>query len=359
MTSETAETPDAKSVAREAPLFSVIIVNFNGGTYLSGAVQSLARQTRRDFEVILVDNASSDASLDEIDASELPAFTLVQETENLGFARANNKAAQLARGKWLALLNPDTVAADDWLDQVASGIQRHPDVTSFASLQLDLNHPDRLDGTGDNYLAFGFPWRGGYGQPARDAPAEGECFSACGASAILRRDVFLAHGGFDARLFCYCEDVDLGFRLRLAGERCIFLPNAVVKHAGTGTTSSETAQYLGYRNRIWVYAKNMPWPLLAITLPGHIALTVYLLIRAAMRGTASHMWKSVWHGLKGVPRIRASSPASPPPRQISLQRLAKSMHWNPMHLRLRPVPNAADQDAPGVHEPMRQPASGE
>ena len=332
MTSETAEIPETKSVAGEAPLFSVIIVNFNGGAYLNGAIQSLARQTRRDFEVILVDNASSDASLDLVDSSGLPAFTLLQETKNLGFARANNKAAQLARGTWLALLNPDTVAAEDWLDQVARGIERHPEVTSFASLQLDLNHPDRLDGTGDNYLAFGFPWRGGYGQPARDTPAEGECFSACGASAILRRDVFLAHGGFDARLFCYCEDVDLGFRLRLAGERCIFLPNAVVHHAGTGTTSSETAQYYGHRNRIWIYAKNMPWPLLAITLPGNVALTAYLLVRAATRREFQKLWRATFDGLKGIGAIRTASVHSPPRRQTSLLGMIRALHWNPLHL---------------------------
>jgi N-acetylglucosaminyl-diphospho-decaprenol L-rhamnosyltransferase len=109
------------------PTFSVIIVNYNSGDFLQGALSSLAAQTRRDFEVILVDNASSDGSIDDLDTSGLPAFRLMAETENHGFARGNNLGAAHAQGAWLVLLNPDAEAHPDWLEQIAAGMARHPD----------------------------------------------------------------------------------------------------------------------------------------------------------------------------------------------------------------------------------------
>ena len=271
-----------------APTFSVIIVNYNGGDFVQGALTSLATQTRRDFEVILVDNASSDGSIDNLDTSGLPSFTLMAETENHGFARGNNLGAARAGATWLALLNPDAAARPDWLDRIASATARHPSVSSFASLQLAMGREGIMDGAGDNYLAFGIPWRGGYGRPVRDVPVEGECFSPCGAGAIYHRQTFLSAGGFDERLFCFCEDVDLGFRLRLLGETCIFLPDAVIDHFGGGTSDkvSGFAVHHGTRNRLWVYLKNMPLPLLMLTLPGHVASAPSWQIAAASRPPA-------------------------------------------------------------------------
>jgi N-acetylglucosaminyl-diphospho-decaprenol L-rhamnosyltransferase len=248
------------------PDFSVLIVNFNGGDYVQGALNSLKAQTHRSFEVILLDNASSDGSIDKLDASGLPAFRLVREPENHGFARGNNLAAAQARGTWLALLNPDAAARPDWLAQVLAGTHRHPGVTSFACTQLWMHDETKLDGAGDNYLAFGIPWRGGYRRPVADLPAEGTCFSPCGASAVYHRETFMAAGGYDERLFCFCEDVDLGFRLRLEGEDCVFLPDAVVSHAG-GALSEKVSGFAvryGTRNRLWVYLKCMPLPLLLV-----------------------------------------------------------------------------------------------
>jgi GT2 family glycosyltransferase len=215
-----------------APDFSVLIVNYNGGTYVQGALDSLKAQTHRSFEVILLDNASADGSVDALDTGGLPAFTLMRETENHGFARGNNLAAAQAKGRWLALLNPDAAARPDWLAQVMAGTKRHPGVTSFACTQLWMHDETKLDGAGDNYLIFGIPWRGGYHRPVSDLPAEGTCFSPCGASAVYLRETFATAGGFDERLFCFCEDVDLGFRLRLEGGDCVFLPDAAVSHAG-------------------------------------------------------------------------------------------------------------------------------
>ncbi|WP_112074010.1 glycosyltransferase family 2 protein [Hyphomonas sp. GM-8P] len=328
------------------PFFSVLIVNYNGGDFLAGALKSLEQQTFRDFEVILVDNNSTDSSIDQLETTGLPHFTILAQSENLGFAGGNNIAAKSARGRWLALLNPDAVADPHWLERVAQATTKFPKCVHFACTQYALNEPERLDGVGDSYLAFGIPWRGGYGLPSSFLPAQGLCFSPCGASAIIRADIFRQFNGFDERLFCYCEDVDLGFRMQLAGHRCIFLPDAVVHHAGSGITDkvNDFAEFHGTRNRIWVYWKNMPLPLLLLTSPGHILISLYLLVRAWMHGRCTVMLKATSAGLRGARTMRCKdSPWAAPKRKVSLLRIAHEMAWNPFRMsnhrpHVRPLP---------------------
>jgi N-acetylglucosaminyl-diphospho-decaprenol L-rhamnosyltransferase len=321
------------------PTFSVIIVNFNGGAFAQGALASLAAQTRQDFEVILVDNASSDGSVDHLDTTGLPAFCLMPETENHGFARGNNLGAARAKGGWLVLLNPDAEARPDWLDQIASGIARHPDVSSFASLQLAMGREGVLDGAGDNYLAFGIPWRGGYGRPTTEVPAEGECFSPCGAGAIYHRQTFLDAGGFDERLFCFCEDVDLGFRLRLQGETCIFLPDAVIDHYGGGTSDKVGgfAVRLGTRNRLWVYLKNMPLVPLIVGAPMHVAITALILARGVMTGRFGAAWAGLMEGIGGLGPVLSQRRQVQATRTATLGALGRAMTWNPLVMLQRKV----------------------
>jgi N-acetylglucosaminyl-diphospho-decaprenol L-rhamnosyltransferase len=316
------------------PDFSVLIVNYNGGAYVQGALDSLKAQTHRSFEVILLDNASNDGSADALDTSGLPAFTLLREAENHGFARGNNLAAAVANGKWLALLNPDAAARPDWLAQIASGIQRYPDVYSFACTQLRMHDEAMLDGAGDNYLVCGIPWRGGYGRHASELPAEGECFSACGASAVYCRETYTSLGGFDERLFCFCEDVDLGFRLRLAGGDCIFLPRAIVAHAGGGLSNkvSGFSVCYGTRNRLWVYLKCMPLPILLLTLPGHIALTIAILLRGLMTGRSGPAWTGLSEALSDLGPVWEKRRQIQAQRTVNTRALLSIMVWNPVKM---------------------------
>ncbi|MAB09572.1 glycosyltransferase family 2 protein [Hyphomonas sp.] len=321
----------------QAPEFSVIIVNYNGGDYICAAVRSLAAQTFRNFEVIVLDNASTDGSADKIDFTGVPSAQLVRNADNLGFAAANNLGAHMATGRWLALLNPDAEAAPDWLEKIAAASRRHPDCRVFASAQYDMAHPDHIDGAGDAYLIFGLPWRGGFGHPASHMPAEGECFSPCGAAAIYDRTLFLEHGGFDERFFCYCEDVDLGFRMQLADERCIFLPDAIVHHMGSAITGkhSKFSAYHGTRNRIWTYAKNMPLLLLLLTLPVHIVLSIYLIFRNAFIGCFSATLRGTWDGLRKAMSIRRGTDWKTDPRKVPVWALSRTMAWNPHLLNSR------------------------
>lgn len=330
--------PDTANDRSITPAFTVILVNYNGGAYVTRAINSLKKQTYRDFEVILLDNASEDGSLKDLDIEGLPDIRLIELSENVGFARGNNLAAKQAKGTWLALLNPDAEAAPDWLEQVAEGQKRHPDIRHFACAQYELHREGYLDGVGDAYLVFGIPWRGGYQHPATTLPEEGYCFSPCGASAIIHAATFKAFGGFDERFFCYCEDVDLGFRMQLAGMDCVFLPDASVRHAGSGLSDKvqDFATIHGTRNRLWTYWKNMPLGLLILTLPGHLFISAYLLVRATMTNKRGPTWRGLKDGLVALTSLRSkSSDWAPPRRGTSLWAISRKMAWNPFRLSKR------------------------
>jgi len=279
--------PSATKDDKPVPTVSVIIVAYQSGPTLERCMAGLKAQSFRDFEVILVDNASTDGAA-QAAASADPDLIFLEPGENLGFAVGNNLAAARARGPWLALLNPDAYPEPDWLAELVAGAARHPGVESFASLQTTVEDPELLDGAGDNMTSAGIPFRGGYRRKLPPALREGEVFSACGAAMFIHRALFLALGGFDARYFCYCEDVDLGYRLRLTGRQTLLLPRARVAHVGSASTGvrSEFAVFHGSRNRVWTFLKNTPPLLLWLTTPLHVAVTTALLLLHLRRGDA-------------------------------------------------------------------------
>lgn len=316
------------------PLISVVIVNYNGGAFLQQAIDSMSRQTFRNFELILVDNASTDGSAQNIDLTTLPSARLIENHENRGFAAANNQAAELCSGKWLVLLNPDCVADPGWLAALLDAADNHPDCVNFASAQYQLSDPSRLDGAGDAYFVCGIPWRGGFGRPAGELPESGWCFSACGAGAMYDAETFRSLAGFDERFFCYCEDVDLGFRLQQLGHDCRFVSDAVIHHAGSGISgrTSPFSIYYGTRNRLWTYVKNMPaaafWP----TLPGHIFLSLYLLVRSSFTPRFKPMLNGYRDGLQLVREMRSSERWRVPHQSLPTRKLVGRMCWNPAKL---------------------------
>ena len=317
--------------------FSVIIANYNSGGYLRKALASLAAQTFRDFEVIVIDNGSEDGSMDGIDGSGLPDLILRPQNENLGFAKGNNIGAELAKGEWLALLNPAAEAKPDWLEQIAAGIEIYPETLAFASTQITTDNTAMLDGIGDEYLAFGIPWRSGFGASVETLTGLRECFSPCGASAVYHRQTFLDHGGFDERFFCYCEDVDLGLRMQLTGQRCIFLPDAVIHHAGSAVSGRDSyfTAYHGNRNRTWTFFKNMPLPLLILFLPAHLAIIGYIYWRNRDRFEHTGMKDGLREGFKTALSIRRDKQRRGRAYPKNVWGFLRAMAWNPFVVRHR------------------------
>lgn len=291
-------------LAPHDPLISVVVLAWNSAEHLPRCLQALAGQTCRDFEVILVDNGSSDGCLEGVE-ERFPGLHLRVErlATNIGFAAANNLGARMAGGKWLVLLNSDAFAEPGWMEALHRAAVNNPGYSFFASRQLQAQDPALLDGAGDALHISGLAWRRYAGWPAdRYGLEQGEVFSACAAAAMYSRAAFSRVGGFDEDFFSYHEDVDLGFRLRLQGFRCLYVPGAVVQHVGSVSQGahSDFAVYHWQRNFIWSFIQNMPGVLLWRALPAHLLANVIQQVSHARSGEAAAAWKGKWDALRGL-----------------------------------------------------------
>ena len=318
-----------------APAISVVIVAFESAATLSRCLAALRAQTFGDFEVLLVDNASSDGAA-QAAAKADPSIRLIEAGGNIGFAAGNNLAAGQARGQWLALLNPDAYADPDWLEQLIAATQRWSKIRSFACLQKAADRPGKVDGAGDVLTLAGIPYRGAYGHDLVAFP-EGEVFSACGAAHLIARDLFLGLGGFDERFFCYCEDVDLGYRLRLIGEATLFVPQAVVSHVGSAVLGarSDFALYHGAKNRLWLLIKNTPWPLVPVVALLHLPVLALLMVMHAVRGEARPVLRGIVAGLAGIGPMLTSRRSIQATRTASARTILRAMAISPLTLARR------------------------
>lgn len=290
-----------------SPLVSVVLVAWNSAEHLPRCLDSLLLQTFRNFEVIIVDNGSSDHGTDELEEkySKLD-LRLERLTANQGFAVANNIGARLAQGKWLALLNADAFPRPDWLEELLKAANKHPEFTFFSSRQLQYSRPDALDGSGDEYHISGLAWRRFYNYPAQDyGLKEEEVFSACAAAAIYDRNAFLQVGGFDESYFAYFEDVDLSFRLRLVGGRCLYVPQAEVFHVGSASSgkTSDFVMYHGHRNLVWTFFKDMPGYLFWWYLPLHIGMNFFFAFSFLFRGKGPAVLRAKLDAFYDLPAI--------------------------------------------------------
>lgn len=312
-----------------APWVRLVVVNYNSGDLLAACVKCLAAQTDPEFEAVIVDNASPDGSVDRLTIPD-NRFSVVRSKENLGFAAGCNLGLKGAETEWVGTLNPDAFPEPDWLDAMRKAISRYPEAAALGSLQIDASDPTRLDGCGDGYAFLGIAWRGGHGHRYVKPFPDGECFSPCAAAALYRRRAFETVGGFDEKFFCYCEDVDLGFRLRLRGGRCIQVGNAVVRHLGSAVTGQDSAFTLFHsaRNRLWTLVKNMPAALICVALPLHVAAVAWILWRS--RGTQRFrpMWRGLLAGIRGVRPILAERRQLQRRRTVSTWRVAEALTWN-------------------------------
>lgn len=312
------------------PGIAVLIVNYNGGTLLSRSLEALSRQTVRDFRVVVVDNASSDGSADGIDG-RYPNVTLVRAGSNLGFAAGNNLALKHAGGaEWIALLNPDAFPEPDWLERLVLAAFAYPGFSFFGSRMLLADTPQLLDGTGDVYHASGMAWRRDHGVPADRAAAEaGEIFGPCAAAALFARTALVEAAGFDERYFCYHEDVDLAFRLRLLGHRCRYVPDAVVHHVSGGIAGrrSDFATYHGQRNLVWTYVKDMPGALFWLFLPLHLLMNAAAVAVCAARGQLGVVLRAKRDALCGLGAALAQRRAIQAARRAGLRELLAVMNF--------------------------------
>lgn len=285
----------------------VVIVNWNSWDVLSRCLETLKDQTFKNFKILVIDNGSSKKIPDKF-ILNYPDIGLIKNNSNLGFAAANNQAMKLLNDfEWVALLNPDAFPEPDWLENLINAAINNPDYVMFASRQLMDRNKSLLDGDGDVYNISGLAWRKSYGKRKDEAASElREIFSPCAAAALYRRDMFLSIGGFDEDFFCYMEDIDLGFRLRLIGHRCMLVPSAVVYHIGStisGGRHSDFALYHGHRNLVWTFIKDMPGILFWLLLPLHIFLNLVSIIWFMLQGRGRVILRAKRDALFGLPNM--------------------------------------------------------
>lgn len=278
-----------------------MIPNWNGLRFLGPCLNSLRWQSFQDFELLLVDNGSTDGSLNFV-AGNFPEVRAISLEENRGFSGAVNAGIRASQAEFVALLNNDTEQDPGWLSSLVRAAEAHPEAGSFASKLVDFHDRAVLDGAGDALRRGGLPYRIGHGERDRgqyDTPTH--VFGACAAAALYRRELLDGVGLFDENFFAYCEDADLSFRAQLAGYRCLYVPDAVVYHVGSASTGgkrSPLATRLGTRNSLSLLVKNLPaslvWRILPFVVAGQIARLIFKTASGGggphLRGLAEAAW---------------------------------------------------------------------
>ena len=258
---------------------SVVVLNWNRAGLLLECLESLLAQRFRDFEVIVVDQGSSDGSADAVRRRFGERVRLIQNETNLGFAEGCNVGIRESRGRWIALLNNDAYADPRWLEEMVRHGRSRPRIGMVACRILRRLERDRIDNVGVAVYPDGM--NRGRGRGERDAGLyeEGhEVFLPSGCACLLDREMLREAGLFDQDFFAYSEDTDLGIRGRLLGWRCAFAPRAAVYHQYSSTAGKMSAFKLFHaeRNRIWILLRYLPRLYLALspvyTLARYLAL---------------------------------------------------------------------------------------
>ncbi len=318
------------------PSVSVIIVNWNSGVLLKECLSALAVQTLQPTKIYVVDNGSTDNSITYATSSD--NVTLISLGRNTGFAFANNIALSICETDYIALINPDAFADCNWLKSLVAAATMNPDFAAFGSRQMVHGSTELIDGIGDIYHISGLVWRNGYGrkQTIEDLKSQ-EIFSPCAGAVLYSREVLLQLGGFDEDFFCYVEDVDLGFRLRLAGYRSIYVPDAIVHHVGSAASGghhSHFSIYHGHRNLVWAFFKNMPDLLLCLLLPLHIVMNIFTILYFFYKGKGRIILTAKYDAIKGLPSILKKRKKIQHNRKSSIADI-----WKALDKRIYPVRN--------------------
>ena len=281
-------------------MISVIVVNWNRKELLRACLGSLRRQAGVEFEIVVVDNGSADGSADMAEC-EFGA-RVIRNPENRGFCAANNQGIAIARGEWVALLNNDAEAEPGWLAALLRAFESRPDVGMAASKILVWEDPRRIDKAG--HLIYPDGQNRGRGTGALDRGQFDrleETLWPDGCAAMYRKAMLDETGGFDEDFFAYGDDAELGLRARIAGWKCLYVPDAVVRHHRGATLGLGSARRLALieRNRVLLAAKLFPWSLLWLN-PAWYLLRLAAGLRASRNETGD---LSHFPGLGGKFRV--------------------------------------------------------
>jgi GT2 family glycosyltransferase len=250
-----------------SPRVTVVIPNWNGVRHLPECLSALSAQSMLDFEVLLVDNASSDDSAAWA-REHHPEVRILQRSENGGFAKAVNAGILAARGEYVALLNNDTAVDTGWLEALVAALDDHRDYDFAASKMILFYEPERLNAAGDVYALGRMAGKNrGFGEPVSRFCSMQRVLGACAGAALYRRALFDEVGLFDEDFFLIGEDTDFNLRCLIAGKRCLYVPAARVRHKLRATIDTKPVREmtrLAARNEAIVAAKDLPAEMLLL-----------------------------------------------------------------------------------------------
>ena len=308
----------------EAPLLTVAVLSYDGRHLLELILPSLARQSFRDFEVVVVDNGSRDDTVAWL-SEHWPAVQVVSLAQNIGVTAALNVCARAGRGELVGLFNNDLEADPDCLGELVAALREHPQASWAGAKLRDFEQRDVLDGAGDVFTWAATGGRRGHGE--RDVGQYDQpraIFGACGGAALYRRSTLQQVGDFDEDFFAFYEDVDWSLRAQLAGFSCRYVPSAVVYHMGSATIGrglSDFTRYQLWRNTLWIIAKDLPARALLRHAP-HLLLGQLVNLAVAIRDRKLTIWLRVWRdALRGLPRMLRKRREVQARRQISASAL--------------------------------------
>lgn len=289
----------------EAPLLTVAVLSYDGRHLLESIMPSLARQSFRDFEVVVVDNGSRDDTMAWL-GEHWPQAQIVSLPENIGVSAALNVCARAGRGDLVGLFNNDLELDAACLGELVGALREHPEA-GWAGVKLrDFEQRDVIDGAGDVFTWAATGGRRGHGE--RDVGQYDEpraIFGACGGAALYRRKALEQVGDFDEDFFAFYEDVDWNLRAQLAGLSCRYVPTAVVYHMGSATIGkglSDFTRYHLWRNTLWIIVKDLPAGSLLRHSP-QLVLGQLTNLAVALRDRKLGIWLRVWRdALRGLPR---------------------------------------------------------
>jgi GT2 family glycosyltransferase len=251
-----------------SPRVTVVIPNWNGVRHLPECLSALSAQSMLDFEVLLVDNASSDDSAAWA-REHHPEVRILQRSENGGFAKAVNAGILAARGEYVALLNNDTAVDTGWLEALVAALDDHRDYDFAASKMILFYEPERLNAAGDVYALGRMAGKNrGFGEPVSRFCSMQRVLGACAGAALYRRALFDEVGLFDEDFFLIGEDTDFNLRCLIAGKRCLYVPGARVRHKYRASIKTEPVwamTRLAARNEAIVAVKDLPAEVLLLT----------------------------------------------------------------------------------------------
>jgi len=288
-------------VPAEYQLVSAIVVNYNGRRFLKECVQSLIDQTYENMEIIIVDNASSDDSIEYL-TSNFKGLIIIENSENLGFAGGVNAGIRKARGSFILTLNNDARADSHCVEHLISVMTTDDSIGMCATKML---FPDnRINSAGICISRSGAAWdRGMFETDNAQYDQREEIFGPCAGAALYRTKMLDEIDLFDENFFLYMEDVDLAFRAQLSGWRCIFVPDAVVYHfhGGTAGFMSDLTVYYGNRNILWWPVKDYPSGTLLLSLPWIIGRSIAVIPYYIIKGQGKVILRSKIDALAGLP----------------------------------------------------------